>query len=151
MMYKWLDAKVHDVETFNKIFNLSKLQGLNSKEEVKIGEMLIGGLREVTVNNCTQIIELKSFLGNKYSYKEFEGDDSSYKKATLDPTLNENQLKALIFIQDSVHIVSNKAIEEELSLSKRAVSRILKVLRDKDLIEQDTVGDKGNTKVIRIK
>lgn len=59
-MYKWLDAKAHDVKTFNKIFNLSKLQGFNPREEVEIGEMLIGGLREVVVSNTTQLLELKS-------------------------------------------------------------------------------------------
>jgi hypothetical protein len=60
MLYKWLETQDKNVKNFNKIFNLSKLEGFKDEEKVAIGDIHTGELREVTVKNRTRTMELRS-------------------------------------------------------------------------------------------
>jgi len=53
---KFDEAEKQDVATFKEVFNV-ELKGLPT-DEVTLGEPVIGGLREVTVNGVTENLDL---------------------------------------------------------------------------------------------
>jgi hypothetical protein len=172
---RWHNAEENTVATFNKIFNRSKIEGFDSNKEVFIGEMLVGGLREVFVGDEVLRIELRgqAFINKpekvlKYQYvngripkesrrrglyrasnAEINRDDLSdiekVNKKTVVDGVSGNYLKALILIRKVKTVQGTKFIAEKLDISQRTARYVVDELEKRKLIRREQV---SNFKVI---
>jgi DNA-binding MarR family transcriptional regulator len=146
-MYKWLDAKVHNVETFNKIFNLSKIHGFKPEEKVLIGDLLTGERREVFVSGKIITMTLISDnLENKW-LSEFKSESVDIKKPE-NLTLNEE--KVFNYIKSKGVVEGQVLISKSIGLGLWTTGKIVKSLKDKGVLEMKSTG-KGNTRLLVLK
>jgi hypothetical protein len=139
MLYKWLSSETHNVKTFNSVFNLSKLQGFNVEDEVSIGEMLVGGLREIKVNNTTLTIELKSANMKILLDKDFQG-----------PTVSPSEYKIIKLIFEMGGKCLYKDIRDKLNLTTCAASKVIVSLRGKDIVKTTKLRDRMKNETIEL-
>lgn len=124
MFYKWMQDKEHTVKSFNKIFNLSKLDE-DLKEKVEIGMMYVGGLREVRVKDKVFYMELKSS-----NMTILKGDK---------PFLNKAEEKVLEYITKKEVLIGRKEIIKKLKFSRKVVDTAIKSLQAKDVVRIDRI------------
>lgn len=139
MFYKWLSSETHNVKTFNSIFNLSKLQGFNVEDEVLIGEMLVGGLREVKVKDLVLNMELKSANMKILLDKDFKG-----------PTVSPSEYKIIKLIFEMGGKCLYRDIRDRLNLTTCAASKVVVSLRGKDIVKTTKLRDRMKNETIEL-
>jgi len=139
MLYKWLSSETHNVKTFNSVFNLSKLQGFNVEDEVSIGEMLVGGLREVRVKDLVMNMELKSANMKILLDEDFE-----------EPSLSPMEYKVVEVVSEMGGKCLYKDIRDKLNLTTCAASKIVISLKRKDIIKTTKLRDRMKNETIEL-
>jgi hypothetical protein len=172
---RWYNAEENTVATFNKIFDRSKIEGFDSSKEVFIGEMLVGGLREVFIGDEILRIELRGQVVIdkpekvlKYQYvngkatkesrrkglyradnAEVSKDDLSdiekINKKTVIDGVSGNYLKVLMLIRKVKTVQGTKFIAEKLDISHRTTRYVVDELEKRKLIRREQV---SNFKII---
>lgn len=159
MFDKWYGSEYNDVRTFNEIFKLSKIEGFNPETEVTIGDMVVGGMREILVGNDLIRIELKNTF-NKLTFNDQEEDlifndqeeDIEFnieleKIKTIPMTYhsNGNVDKVLLFLKLSNKPTRTMEIADGLDISKHTVHSAVNKLMEQNLVK--TSGKGRNTKI----
>jgi len=134
MMYKWLEAPEHTVETFNKAFNLSQLVGFKPNQPVELGEIQVGGLRVVKVANKTLLIELRS---SNMSILLDEDED----EAEFIIKLNKNESKVAKYLEKKGDSTYNE-IKTKLKMTRNVMSKAVTALIGKQVIISNNQGSK---------
>ena len=146
------------VDDFNKIFNLSKIEGKGSSK-VTIGAMLTGNGRVVTIGKRSIGVDLKGLSTPKEEIKHSNGIAIREKVEKVvrpvNPEVNSkifqlagNTFKVYVFISMYGPIAGASFIEANVDLSERSIRSSLKELEDANLIERKEVF--GNTKMISV-
>jgi hypothetical protein len=168
---RWYSAEENNVDTFNKIFNRSKIEGFDSNKEVFIGAMLVGGLREIFIEDEVLRIELRGQLMIekpekvlKYQYvdgkitkesrrrglyrasnvdlnKDDLSDIDKINKKTTVDGVSGNYLKALMLIRKVKTIQGVKFIAEKLDISHRTARYVIDELEKRNLIRREQVSN----------
>lgn len=144
MLYKWLETKDHSVKNFNKIFNLSQLEGFLDGDEVVIGEIQIGGLREVFVRDNMFLIELKcsnmTILLDKNNILEFK------------ISFNRNEKAIIGFLRQKGNMTYGD-LKKELSMTANVFSKTVYSLKNKQVIEEigKSLGKNSKNKMLKLK
>lgn len=126
MLYNWLEESKHTVRNFNRIFNLSKLKGFDPEASVEIGTMLLGGFREVFVEDVCLIMELKS--------------SPRINPEIDDAPLGKSERLVWEFIQNKLPMVGRDAVYEKLSLSRKVIDCAIVALKNKGYIDIEGIG-----------
>ena len=172
---RWYNAEENTVATFNKIFDRSKIEGFDSNKEVFIGDMLIGGLREIFIEDEVLRIELRGqviinkpekVLKHQYingripkenrrrglyraSNAQISKDDLSdidkINKKTVVDGVSGNYLKVLMFIRKVKTVQGTKFIAEKLDISHGTARYVVDELEKRKLIRREQV---SNFKII---
>jgi DNA-binding MarR family transcriptional regulator len=145
MFNKWLKSEVNDVRSFNRIFNLSKLKGFDQDEEVQIGTMLIGGLREVTVKGQTFIMELKA-ANMDVLLKE----DVNLKEKKVTQTVNLTEKSVFDYLLSKGGKSLYKDIREDLNLSRNVSSNTVILMKAKGIVKSTKLRDKNKNEMFEL-
>jgi hypothetical protein len=120
-MYRWLDADDHTVKSFNKIWNLSTIEGFKSDSEVELGALHIGELREVFVEGNRLLLNLRSS-------PRVNGEDAIL-------ALKKNEQLVLDYIEKNEPVVGRVAMASELQFNQKVLGALITVLHNRKLIE----------------
>lgn len=168
---RWYNAEENNVATFNEIFDRSKIKGFDSDKKVFIGEMLVGGLREIFVEDEVLRIELRgqAILSKpekvlKYKYingritkesrrrglyrasnAKVEQDDlseiSKINRKTTVDGVSGNYLKVLMLIRKVKTVQGTKFIADKLDISHRTARYVIDELEKKKLIRREQISN----------
>lgn len=140
MFYKWLETDDHSVKNFNKIFNLSQLKDFPDNSDVDIGEIHIGGLREVFVCDKKLLVELKS------SNMKILVERNSPK-----PALNKNEEIFVNFLATNGDS-SYRKLKDYLGMTANVLSKTLFSLKTKQVVQEigKSVGRNSSNKIIKL-
>jgi hypothetical protein len=149
MFDKWYGSEYNNVRTFNEIFKLSKIEGFDPEIEVTIGEMVIGGMREILVGDEPIRVELKNTF-NKLVFNdqeedmEFDNDQEEDIKFNMElekikaiPMAyhsSGNVDKVLLFLRLSNKPTRTMEIADGLGVSKHTVLSAINTLLKQNLV-----------------
>jgi len=134
MMKDWFKAEEQTVETFNKVFNLSQLRNINSKAEVRLGDILIGERREVFVDGKTLLMRLEADTLQNRWLEDFQLDETE-ETVEIPDDLTLIERNVLNLIKSERKIQGLRKIVQTLDLGVRTVDRAISSLKQKELIE----------------
>ena len=167
MFDKWYGSEYNNVRTFNEIFKLSKIEGFDPEIEVTIGEMVIGGMREILVGDEPIRVELKNTF-NKLVFndqeEDMEFDNDQEEDMEFDNDQEEdmefnmelekikaipmayhssgNVDKVLLFLKLSNKPTRTMEIADRLGVSKHTVLSAINKLMEQNLVK--TTGKRKN-------
>lgn len=140
-MSEWLQTEHHNVENFNKIFNLSKIEKANLKSPVVLGDLHTGELREVFVNGELRFIQLKSSSIYKIWGRSFAKSENI--RGVKVPNIikyRSKHKKVFQFISLKGKVDGNMMAEEILDLPYISIKKIVKDLKSMGLVK---IGQNG--------